>query len=113
MSGMNAKSGKAITDIEHLKQSIRDILLTPIGSRIMRRSYGSRLMYLIDQPVNALLIATMQGAIIEALTNFEPRLKISRVQVRSLKPGVISLDIDGFFVPDNRIIKLENLTIQR
>ena len=30
-SGMNNTSGKAITDIDHLRQSVRDILLTPQG----------------------------------------------------------------------------------
>ena len=39
-SGMNNTSGKAITDIDHLRQSVRDILLTPQGSRIARREYG-------------------------------------------------------------------------
>ena len=30
-SGMNNTSGKVITDIDHLRQSVRDILLTPQG----------------------------------------------------------------------------------
>ena len=51
-SGMNASSGHAITDNEHIAQSIGDILLTPIGSRVMRRAYGSQLFNLIDQPVD-------------------------------------------------------------
>ena len=37
-SGMNNTSGKVITDIDHLRQSVRDILLTPQGSRIARRN---------------------------------------------------------------------------
>lgn len=31
-SGMNNTSGKVITDIDHLRQSVRDILLTPQGT---------------------------------------------------------------------------------
>ena len=42
-SGMNNTNGKVITDIDHLRQSVRDILLTPQGSRIARREYGSLL----------------------------------------------------------------------
>ena len=38
-SGMNNTSGKVITDIDHLRQSVRDILLTPQGSRIARREF--------------------------------------------------------------------------
>ncbi len=52
MRGMSNKTGKELEGIEHLKQSIIDILTTPIGSRIMRREYGSRLFELIDRPIN-------------------------------------------------------------
>lgn len=37
-SGMNNTSGKAITDIDHLRQSVRDILLTPQGIFIDQRA---------------------------------------------------------------------------
>ena len=50
--GMNAETGRELTGLEHLKQSIADILNTPIGSRVMRRDYGSRLFELIDAPIN-------------------------------------------------------------
>lgn len=63
-SGMNNTSGKAITDIDHLRQSVRDILLTPQGSRIARREYGSLLSALIDQPQNpALRLAGHVGSV--------------------------------------------------
>ncbi len=39
--GMNRDTGKAITETDHLRQSVRDILLTPQGSRLARREYGS------------------------------------------------------------------------
>ena len=112
MLGMNAETGAAITGIEHLKQSIRDILLTPIGTRIMRRSYGSRLMYLLDQPMNENLIASIQGAVVEALTNYEPRVKLTRVIVNGADSGELNLTIEGFYLPDSRVIRLENISIQ-
>ncbi len=40
MKGMDAKTGKVLEGLEHLKQSIIDILTTPVSSRIMRRDYG-------------------------------------------------------------------------
>ena len=51
MNGMST-SGKPISGLDHLRQSIADILTTPIGSRVMRRDYGSLLPGLIDQPQN-------------------------------------------------------------
>ena len=35
--GMNAHTGLAISEVEHIRQSVRDILVTPVGSRVMRR----------------------------------------------------------------------------
>ncbi|NUV26008.1 hypothetical protein MS6204_04969 [Escherichia coli] len=62
-SGMNNTSGKVITDIDHLRQSVRDILLTPQGSRIARREYGSLLSALIDQPQNPALRLQVMSAV--------------------------------------------------
>ena len=50
--GLNAATGRPIADLEHIRQSIADILATPIGTRVMRRSYGSLLPELIDQPMH-------------------------------------------------------------
>lgn len=50
---MDRYTGRRITGMEHLKQSIADILTTPLGSRLERRTYGSLLLGLIDAPDNA------------------------------------------------------------
>lgn len=39
--GMNQGNGKVISDADHLKYSVQDILLTPHGSRIAQREYGA------------------------------------------------------------------------
>lgn len=70
-SGMNNTSGKVITDIDHLRQSVRDILLTPQGSRIARREYGSLLSVLIDQPQNPALRLQVMSAVYVALSRWE------------------------------------------
>ena len=48
MPGMHMGTGRAVADIEHLRQSISDILTTPMGTRIERRTYGSMVPDLID-----------------------------------------------------------------
>lgn len=50
--GMNQLTGKRITKLEHIRQSMRDILMTPVGSRLARREYGSLLPELIDWSQN-------------------------------------------------------------
>jgi len=52
MIGTNASTGRALEGTEHLVQSLADILGTPLGTRAMRRDYGSLLPELIDQPTN-------------------------------------------------------------
>lgn len=57
MNGMDATTGKPLSGDAHLAQSVADILTTPIGSRVMRRSYGSLIPSLIDAPINAAIPA--------------------------------------------------------
>jgi phage baseplate assembly protein W len=111
INGMNAKTGQALCGIEHLEQSIRDILSTPVGTRVMRRSYGSRLMYLLDGPMNETMMAQMQAAVVEALNNYEPRLKLTQVVVSGAESGRVILTIEGYYIPDNKVIRLENITV--
>ena len=42
-SGMHRTTGAGLSGIEHLRQSIADILTTPLGTRLQRRTYGSLL----------------------------------------------------------------------
>lgn len=79
--GMNAASGRAISATDHIVQSVRDILITPVGSRVMRRDYGSELFYLIDQPQHQATRLRLMAATVQALINWEPRITITRVDV--------------------------------
>lgn len=81
---MDRITGKRIEGVDHLRQSIADILTTPLGSRLERRTYGSLLPSLIDAPFNAATRLRMYAAIASALMNWEPRLRVTRV---SLEPG--------------------------
>lgn len=67
--GMNRNTGIGISDSEHISQSMRDILLTPVGSRVMRREYGSLLSALIDMPQNPALRLQIMVACYSAIRN--------------------------------------------
>jgi phage baseplate assembly protein W len=75
--------------LEHLKQSIADILNTPIGSRVMRRDYGSRLFELIDAPINRSTVVDIVAETAEALMKWEDRLVVSAVDVTGAVVGQI------------------------
>lgn len=107
MHGLDATTGKPLSGIEHLKQSIRDILATRIGTRVMRRDYGSRVPELIDRPITPALAVELYAAVAEALDAWEPRLKLARVRVISASAGRITLALEGEVRPEGKPIVME------
>jgi len=73
---MDKNTGAALDEKNHILQSITDILTTPLGSRVMRRNYGSILFEFIDKPNNEALQLQIISAVIMALTEFEPRIEV-------------------------------------
>lgn len=93
MIGMSALTGKKISGVDHLKQSIADILNTPIGTRVMRRDYGSRLFELIDQPINRNSLIAIKSAVAEALSRWESRVVVKRVDLIDFNDARIEFDL--------------------
>jgi uncharacterized protein len=112
MKGMNRVTGKPVSGAEHLAQSIRDLLTTPIGSRVMLREYGSRIPELVDRPTNALLDVELHAAVAEALARWEPRFRLTSVQITErTTAGRITISIEGVVVADGRAVRLEGITV--
>lgn len=86
---------RSLSDLEHLRQSVRDILTTPQGSRVMRRDYGSLLSTLIDQPQTPALKLQVQAACYVALLKWEPRLTLTSISMESHYDGQLIVDISG------------------
>ena len=100
MTGMHRNSGTRLDSLAHLRQAIADILTTPLGSRLQRRTYGSLIPDLIDQPANDATRLRMYAATASALMRWEPRLRITRVQlVHGDQPGQMVLMLDGEYLP--------------
>ncbi|GHD59856.1 GPW/gp25 family protein [Jeongeupia chitinilytica] len=95
-AGMSIDSGRSIGDLDHIRQSVRCILTTPLGSRVMRRDFGSLLPDLVDAPMNAVTIQRARAATVMAVQRWEPRLRITAVQlVAGESPGQLSIDINA------------------
>ena len=96
---MNRTTGRTIGDADHLRQSVADILTTPIGSRVMRRSYGSLVPALIDQPHNRALAGRVCAAAASALMRWEPRISLQRVRTLRdpTRPGFAEIEITGTY----------------
>lgn len=111
MYGLSASNGRGLGGIDHLRQSIRDILTTPIGSRVMRPDYGSRLFSLIDAPYSASVKLSLIAATAEALMTWEPRLAVETVRLRSYEPGRVLVDLVARYLPDGRELTIDGIEI--
>ena len=93
--GMSRNDGQTIADTDHLRQSVRDILLTPQGSRLARREYGSLLSALIDQPQTPALELQIKVACYMAVLKWEPRVPLSSVTTERSFDGRMTVTLTG------------------
>lgn len=106
MIGMDRRTGKPLSGLAHLRQSIEDILTTPIGSRRMRPEYGSSLRRYVDLPVNEGWKSAVQAEVARALGRWEPRLRLERVKVVSVVGGQITLQLSGVYLGDSTVLEV-------
>lgn len=96
MAGMDRTTGTTLDGIEHIAQSMADIIGTPIGSLVGRREYGSLVPDLVDQPMTGANILRIFAASALALSRWEDRIRLRRLQlVAGDRPGAASLSIEA------------------
>lgn len=111
MLGTNKTTGKPLGGLDHLRQSIHDILTTPLGSRVMRRDYGSRLFQLVDAPLNRGTILELYAATAQAIAKWEPRFAVQKVTIIDATPGSVTIDVTGLYKPDGKTITLDGIVV--
>lgn len=102
MIGTSETTGKLISGLEHLQQSITRLLLTPIGSRCWRRDYGSYLFELLDHPGNEANRLKLYASIVDSILRWERRLLPVRVTISmdESEAGKFYLSLDAVIVED-------------
>ena len=107
LTGMRRDTGQPVSGIDHLRQSITDILTTRLGTRVMRREYGSLLPELVDHPFNDITRLRVCAATVMALMRWEARISLSRVQFTGANlQGQTVLDLEGRVVNTNEPLSL-------
>ncbi|MDH1573772.1 MULTISPECIES: GPW/gp25 family protein [Pseudomonas] len=106
MIGMDRRTGLPLAGVAHLRQSIEDILATPLGSRRMRPEYGSQLRRFVDLPVNDGWKSAVQAEVARALGRWEPRLQLDRVKVVAVLEGQVSLVLSGRYLGDEAVLEV-------
>lgn len=99
-AGLNRVDGKSLTDWNHVAQSLTTIFTTPIGSRVMRREFGSEVPFLIDRPMDDVNLLKLYAAMANAVLRWEPRFRLTHCQYNRVGPdGVIGFSIAGIYMP--------------
>ena len=94
--GMSKADGSRLTGFEHVHQSVWDILTTPVGTRVMRREYGSRVPELIDKPMTPEVVTDIIVDAAEAILRWEPRFQPTNINIESATAaGEMGLAIQG------------------
>jgi phage baseplate assembly protein W len=99
-SGVSSISGGSLSDWDHVQQSIDRILTTPIGSRVMRRDFGSTVPDLVDAKMTRATVLSLYSAAAEAIEAWEPRYRLRSASIVSASAdGTIALTLVGVYFP--------------
>ncbi len=79
--GMSTTTGRTLRGRDELRQGLRDLLTTRIGTRVLNRTYGCRIWDFVDGPLNPATSLAMAGAVAEAVAQWLPAIKTQRVTV--------------------------------
>lgn len=81
MSGIDALSGDTLDELADIRQSISTIISTPVGSRVMRREFGSHVFDLTDAPGSPVGIMQMIAAMADGIARWERRVTLKSAHV--------------------------------
>lgn len=98
-------------DVESVKQSVVNILLTSQGERPFNPNFGASLRSFLFENFDNITKAAIETVIINSLRNFEPRVKVNSVDVEDLTDNnslKITLDIT-ILSPEEQVTAVEFL----
>lgn len=112
MIGMNRVTGKPLSDADHVIQSVRDIVTTPKGSRVMLREYGCAMPDMVDRPINELFDLELHASVAEALAKWEPRFRLDKVWITGrTAQGRVVIGIEGTIKQSGVRSRLEGIKL--
>ena len=104
--GVETETGrmKLVEYAEDVKQSIRIILGTSKGERVMRPEFGCGIHDLPFETMDATTIGFVKSSVEEALTEYEPRINLKDVRVSEEKTndGILEVTIEYYLRQANR-----------
>ena len=86
-----------LTDgVPDLDRSIRIVLMTAPGERLMRPQFGCRIWDLLFEPITSNTLGLMAQSVREAVTQWEPRVEVHDVKVEAdpSRDGLVHIDVE-------------------
>lgn len=96
-TGMNAATGRTISDFDHVQQCLGKIMSTALNTRVMRRFFGSKVPRLVDSPLSPATLLDFYAAMAKALS-FEPRFKVTKIALTD-NTGAADFTVTGVYYP--------------
>lgn len=94
----DARTGAAqlVSQIDDIHESLRILLGTTPGERVMRPAYGCGLRWLVFEPLTESTLTVMRSTIERAVLFFEPRITLGAVDfdLEEAHAGVLRIRLD-------------------
>jgi uncharacterized protein len=97
-----------VADADDIRESIRLILETDPGERVMRPDFGAGLRRTVFEPINTATLTLVQHRVESALVAWEPRIDVKDVVVTAANAaaGVLNIRIDYLLRATNTFYNL-------
>ena len=83
ISHPNTKDITILKDIDSVKQSVKNLILTNKGERPFNPRLGSKIRALLFEPVDEFTAFDIKEEVLITLNNFEPRIVVTNIEVIS------------------------------
>ncbi len=81
--------------IQNIRESLRIILTTTLGERLMRPDFGCRIKEEVFGPMNSTRLTMIETVIRRAVLLHEPRVEAKRVAVEARQPeGILEISLE-------------------
>lgn len=104
--GLSRHDATPVNRTVHIRQAVADVLTTPIGSRVMRRWFGSYMAALVDAPGNPRGKLKAIAAVADALARCEPRVKMLSGRVDVTADGKARLCVSLKILPTGDVTEV-------
>ena len=83
-----------LINMDAIKQSVKTIVLTPLGSRLFEPDFGTGVKQYLFEFLDEATLNNIKAVITNAITKYEPRVKVDSVDVKAFpETNEMSIDI--------------------